>query len=735
MTNIDKRIGRKIPDFVRREDSPGIRFDSGPYIGKIKNNLDTLRAGRLEVWIPDLGGQEDDPHYWRVVNYASPFFGSTNQQANDTNGSPSNSNDFKSVKHTYGMWFTPPDVGNFVICTFIAGDPMRGFWFACVPNQLGQHMVPAIAASKDIDSSKIQDSAAKGIYESGNPYPVVEFNENTQGKENKQGESSNSSDSSKSSKFENFVKAKKPVHEEQLKILGNQGLDKDLVRGVITSSSQRESPSAVFGISTPGRPLKDPEQPQKNEKKEDIKSNNLEVYGRKGGHTLVMDDGDYQGKNQLMRFRTAGGHQIMMNDSEEIVYIANSTGKVWLEMTGTGNLHVYSEESVSFRAKKGFNFHTEKDFVVHADGEIQLKAKKALSVETESTNLLSNKKTTIYGGDIAIGSQGKINLDTKNGGSFNAGGELVLYGSKIKLNSGKGPTVSKPKELKVNNFADAEKQGYKWKSKANKIKSITKIVPTHEPWPRPPSKKDTGASTAAPSQPSAAPSQVSGGGGVSNSSGAPDVVVAKPEVGNQGINDAAAKGVSRPVDPSYLNRSDNPTPSSGVGNLSPDEVKALKTQIAWSESGFKYDATEIKRGNYLGKYQIGAAALVDQRYIHPDAYAKYGTAAVQYPSSWTGKDGIGSKEAFLNNGSVQEKAMDNLLDSNYKTLVKYGGITSSDNSSTVAGMLSTSHLLGAGGAINWRKTGEGADANKTTGTTYFNQGRYAIALLSNNAGG
>jgi hypothetical protein len=711
MSNSDKRIGRKLPLFVRREDSPGVRLDSGPYIGKIKNNLDTLRAGRLEVWISDLGGKEDDPHSWRTVHYASPFFGSSSQES-DEKGNLKKENNFKSVRHTYGMWFTPPDVDNFVICTFIAGDPMRGFWFACVPNQLGQHMVPAIAASKNIDSSKILDSAAKEIYESGNLYPVVEFNENTNNE----------------ATFAKFVDAKKPLHEYQLKVLGNQGLDKDTVRGVITSSSQRESPSAVFGISTPGRPITEQSEPSGDE----ITTKNLEVYGRQGGHTLVMDDGDYEGKNQLMRFRTAAGHQIMMNDSEEIIYIANSTGKVWLEMTGTGNLHVYSEESVSFRAKKGFNFFTEKDFNVQADGNINFKAKKNFNLESDATKLVSGKVTTIYGGDIAIGSQGKINLDAKNASSFNAGGNLTLYGTKIKLNSGKGPAVNKPSAMQTKNFADAEKNGQKWKSSSGKIKSIVSIIPTHEPWPRAKAQKQsagsagssgTGSSSAAPAD---TRQVVSGGGAIGT--GTPDTTFGSGE--STGINQAAGQSIKRAVDPSYLNRADNPTTSSGIGSLSADEVKALKTQIGYSESGFKYDAVEARNGNYIGKYQLGSAALVDQGYIKPDAYAKYGTSALQYPSSWSGKDGITSKSDFLNNGSVQEKAMDNLLQSNYSTLTRTGGIRSTDDSSTVAGMLATSHLLGAGGATRWRVTGGGADANGTTGTTYFNQGRYAVDVLT-----
>jgi hypothetical protein len=766
MSAIDKRLGRKIPAFVRREDSPGMRLDSGPYIGKIKNNLDTLRAGRIEVWIPDLGGDEDAPQSWRTVHYASPFFGTTNQ-TEEEEGKPDKKNTFKSVKHTYGFWFTPPDVNNFVICTFIAGDPMRGFWFACIPNQLGQHMVPAIGSSTNNTGEGIEDAAASEVFEQGLPHPVVEFNENT-GDPNK---------------LENFANTEKPIHEEQVKILGEQGLNKDTARGPITSSSQRESPSAVFGISTPGRPMVD----QESKDGKDIKSDDLKVYARKGGHTFVMDDGDYAGKDQLMRLRTATGHQIMMNDTEQIIYISHSTGKVWLELDSNGNMHVFGDGSASFRMKEGINFYTESDFIVHAEGDIRLKAKNMLSVETNTTNMVSTEVTTVWGSDINLGASGDINLDCGGNGSFQAGGDITEAASTIKMNSGAGTTVEKPEELEPNDFADAERDGsYKWKSEPDKIKSIVKILPTHEPWPDHTAPASGGAgggagggaaaggqeaggevasggengglpaggadaaggdtgevpgvttqsggtaaagtATGGPGQ--RGPSAVIGGGGA-NPDGTPNVRSGAPSP-SAGIDAAAGQSVRRAADPSFLNRSDNPTPNSGVGPLSADQTKALKTQIAYSESSFNYGAEN--QFSYLGKYQFGSAALTDQGYIKPDAYARYGQDAVNYPSSWTGKDGINSKDAFKNNAGVQERAMDNLLQRNYNTLSRTGGVKSTDDPATVAGMLSTSHLLGAGGAKKWRETGVGADANKTTGSTYFNQGRHAVNVLANNKG-
>ena len=67
---------------------------------------------------------------------------------------------------------------------------------------------------------------------------------------------------------------------------------------------------------------------------------------------------------------------------------------------------------------------------------------------------------------------------------------------------------------------------------------------------------------------------------------------------------------------------------------------------------------------------------------------------------------------------------------NYKSLSQKGAIKEGDDLCTVAGMLCASHLIGASAANIWRKTGEGSDANGTTGTDYFNMGRYAVDVLA-----
>lgn len=151
------------------------------------------------------------------------------------------------------------------------------------------------------------------------------------------------------------------------------------------------------------------------------------------------------------------------------------------------------------------------------------------------------------------------------------------------------------------------------------------------------------------------------------------------------------------------------------GSLNKTQYDNLKAGIAKKESGEAadpYKVVEKKHGNYLGKYQVGAAKLVDQGYISKEAYQKYGTSAVQHPDAWTGKDGITDKNAFLGSPAIQEQVMDKMLANNMKTLARSGGIDPSETDpGKLGGLLYTAHNQGEGNAVKFLKS-EGKEQSK-----------------------
>lgn len=712
---MDKRTGNTPPAQFKRETAP-VKLDAGPYIGKIKNNLDPTRSGRLQVYLPDVaGGDEENPDNWRTVSYASPFFGSTTQP--DKN----KQNAFKKVKHTYGFWAVPPDVGNLVLCIFVAGDPSRGFWFACIPNQLGHHMVPGIAGSNYVDNETIENNKISGSIDKSKPTVVSEFNENAEEID-----------------WENFVNAKKPVHEEQYKIYASQGLENDYVRGIISSSSQREAPSYVFGISTPGRPLYTSERVTSSEKTaEQVKTgafdeNEFKVSARMGGHQFVMDDGNFNDKDRLVRLRSSSGHQILMNDSEKVLYIANSAGTVWLEMTANGHLHIYSGHSVNVRAVGDINLHADRNINMNAGGTINMNAGTAINEQAGKINLNAADSLVAYGGKTGIGSAGSLAVNAN--GTIDVAGVSAVHvtGGTVTLNDGIGDArVDRPAAIKVNKLPETGAKENKWQSVEGGLSSIVPIAPTHEPWEYHKDTKLASTASAISTTGKVKDRAIAAPGSIDKPFPNKDLPIVtcenkKPE--DPGPIAAYKCGVERACSKTYMSRKDNPEPPGGVGPLTALQTKALMTQIAFSESTYNY--TVVNPLSYLGKYQIGAAVLVDLSYVKRDAYLLYGNKAVNYPSSWTGKDGMTSKETFLRSDTIQEKAMFALLKMNYSTLLRTGGIKEGDDLCTVAGMLTVAHLIGAGGAKKWRMSAAGSDANGTTGTTYYNMGRYAVDVLA-----
>ena len=83
-----------------------------------------------------------------------------------------------------------------------------------------------------------------------------------------------------------------------------------------------------------------------------------------------MDEETYAGAekdvgvphNELFRIRTRTGHQILLHNSEDLVYIANANGTAWIEMTANGKIDFFAEDSVSVHSKGDFNFKTDRDF-------------------------------------------------------------------------------------------------------------------------------------------------------------------------------------------------------------------------------------------------------------------------------------------------------------------------------------------------------------------------------------
>jgi uncharacterized protein (DUF2345 family) len=513
----------------------------GPYLARIVGHLDTTYMGVLKVrLLMDKGNTpgKDDRTY--NVKATFPFFGYTGYEYMGVNDASSSTLDaFNDTQKSYGMWFVPPDIGVVVMVIFIDGDPAQGYWIGCVPSNFTNHMVPAIGASKKVDMSR--DDKIK--FDTAQPLPVAEINR----RKNAKGDTEIEIDPEM---------IKKPLHPIAEKFL-EQGLVEDEIRGSTTTTSRRNLPSSVYGMLTPG-----PRDKRPNAKKGVVGSSDSQTtsyISRLGGTQFVMDDGDERferkgpagklpfkdayasllagGKgnpeipfNEYFRVRTRTGHQILMHNSEDLIYIGNSRGTTWIELTSNGKIDIYAQDSISIHTENDLNVRADRDINMEAgrninlktgaiektgDGRLQMDVTKDWIVTVGNNGLITTKgnvdikttgnvkigtegnvdiKTT---GNVKMGTDGNLDINTAGGNKFTAGantdiksaGNHIETASAIHMNGPSAATASaaelaapaEPLETRKNISTDPA-AGWKVRYQLAPVDSIMKRIPMHEPW-------------------------------------------------------------------------------------------------------------------------------------------------------------------------------------------------------------------------------------------------------------
>ena len=406
--------------------------EPGPFIAIVKNNVDPLRMGRLQVNIPALS-KTADPISGNLFTceYLSPFYG-----AKDVKYNVPGSTKYEHSQHSYGFWAVPPDIGTRVLVIFAEGKLEQAFWIGCLQDPVTNHMVPGIAASEktwDKDSG-----GPAGQFSSGTDKQKTYGTKNVPaGEVNRQNPGSNPA-----LKYDTF---NKPIH-PLADILAQQGLSPDEVRGTTTSSARRETPSSVFGISTPGP--KDTKSTKQFVGTKDVRAQ--DYVTRKIGHTLVMDDGDVDGNNQLTRLRTASGHQLLMHDTEGVVYLANGSGKAFIEMEKNGKINIYSDRGIAIRAEGDFNLHSDKNINFHAKEKINF---------TAEENVVLNAEKFVY----VMGESGILGASQKGSVRHFAKDGITSHTKGIQFHSAEGRIdLATSKEVHLNSVGPRSVMGPGW---------------------------------------------------------------------------------------------------------------------------------------------------------------------------------------------------------------------------------------------------------------------------------
>jgi hypothetical protein len=456
-----------------------------PQLARVVGHYDPTFMGRLQVEIlRPVGGELVDGEVV-TVDMVTPFYsitsaeylGGASVEGEDEEEASTGTNDYNNTQKVAGMWFVPPDVGTIVLILFVNGDSKRGYWYGCVPDLNMNFTLPGYAATKFVDTDT-QETTPERV-------PTGEYN--------KKFITDPQIDSTKNLK---------PEH-PFAKVLDSQGLLQDDTRGTTTSSARREAPSSVFGISTPG-PVDKQEGALQGPRgtKETLIPNAF--VSRLGGSTFVMDDGDdkflrklpasdgppeyasvEQGEtdgdvtlphNELIRIRTRTGHQILLHNSEDLIYITNSRGTAWIEFTSDGKIDIYAKDSISVRTENDINFYADRDINFEAGRNINLKTAERFQIESGADYNL------IIGADGKITTTGNLDINTGGTNKFTSGGDThilaantAIDGGNINFNSGIATEAGSAEVLSTFELP-TEVDG-------DVLETILLRVPTTEPYP------------------------------------------------------------------------------------------------------------------------------------------------------------------------------------------------------------------------------------------------------------
>ena len=675
---------------------------SVPVFGIVKNNVDSIKSGRIQVYIENFGSNNpDDSNSWITVSYMTPFYGVTAPTAPNTGYG-----DYVGNPSSYGMWYSAPDIGSKVVCIFINGDPNYGYWIGCVPQPEALTMVPAIGSVDNVTMNKGEADS----YGGATRLPVTNMNTN---------------DSSKADSA-NFLKTAKPVHSYAASILAQQGLIRDPVRGTIGTSAQRESPSRVgWGVNTPGRPIY-----QGGFNDDNLVDNlqagkdQLQMINRRAGHSIVMDDGDITGRDQLIRLRTALGHQILMSDDGQTLFIVHSNGQSYIELGKEGTIDMYSTNSVNIR--------TQGDLNLHADNNININAGKDLNIAANNMNVNTTMDTNYrVGGNFSTYAQGTYTVKVDSSLSLYSDGEASLASSgttyvtgpsAVNLNTGSASlvpaTVSPiPVMAQTDTLFDKSKG---WAAAPGKLLTIVSRAPAHSPW-----------------------ANANQGVDVQSNNDSDASLPAAPSASVATVNNTITSSPTAPTDTSLI--ATVPDASAASGSLDASTTASMigataATAAATAPSVIQAGTgiTKDAAGNVtaaVGTLAQTPAQLETAGILKPGAGAtinrlvQNGTSVTDAmtPNLFTGKAGAQSIESYVKNTAAQISAQISNIQSAQAGLTQSGVITGKESPTQIAGLVNAAASAGVKAVADFAKNVSGSIGSTAGGTDKLSGGAGSIA--------
>lgn len=419
-------------------------------LGVVVDTNDPQQMGRVRAVCLRWGDSVQSPIEnipW--ASYATPFGGQTHV------GSRGPGIQESKGGIAYGMWAIPK-VGAQVLVMCIDGDPNQRVYIGCLYDQHTPHTLPHGRFMYDDHPVLDNNITPSGPYTSAEN-PIEPLHTNMR---------------------QAFGNKNKPNFEWQTRAADYTASAVDVANLNSTQSRVADDKDVKVDDWTSRQGYQtsrlDPEAPSS------FTPRNLDsmVYSftSPGFHAISMDD---RIENCRIRLRTTAGHQIIMDDTNERIYIATAKGENWIEMDQAGNIDIYTSNKLNVRARKGINFTSDEEIRFHAGKGIHMVTPEVVNIQAgKDINVKTDQNVRTEAGQ-SIFLQAAQELNSKSGSNTNltsgmnlnylASGNIVNTATNVHLN---GPQATEAK--------DAAAQKAKWTSR----------VPAHEPYARVMTKND-----------------------------------------------------------------------------------------------------------------------------------------------------------------------------------------------------------------------------------------------------
>lgn len=361
-------------------------------VGTVVATNDPLEHGRLRVHCPGI----DEPNYkvedlpW--ATYVQPFGGTVSNMRRGPIPAGKDKPPMSEGSVAYGFWAIPK-VGAQVLVKFLSGDPSFRLWHG--------HLF-TLQANRSMPAGRNQSST-------GMPGPTTD----------------------QDSPIE-------PYHSNST-LAGNNDKNFFETRG----GYERQVAQA--------KTTKDDQEGYDQNPNLDVPSLDCQTYAwtTPGGHILSLQDSP---KFCRMRLRTTTGHQLLLDDTNERIYISTARGANWIELDQDGHIHIHADESISINSQENFNLNVGGSINFQAEKGVHIKTPDNIRMEASQNIFMEAQK------NLHLLTAGSAFLTAGKEAHYGSGSGTIISGSRIDLNSKKATGAGKaaPPELD--------------------------IIPEHEPW-------------------------------------------------------------------------------------------------------------------------------------------------------------------------------------------------------------------------------------------------------------